>query len=179
MDFEKYVTAEARDEAKCYMYKRADGSAKLGEIFLRDEKSIEKTFGWIIFTVLLAADRATKFLAVSYLSEAVAQESVRFFSLSLYRNQGISFSLLGGFPAASLTASILGITVLGWLCLKNELFRSSKGVLFLWAGALGNFIDRLLYGYVIDWFYVGVYINLADIWLCAGCLMIFHRCVKA
>ena len=151
----------------------------MGEIFLRNEKSIEKMFGWVIFTVLLAADRATKLLAVFYLSETAAQESVRFFSLSLYRNQGISFSLLGGFPAASLTASILGIMVLGWLCLKNELFRSSKGALFLWAGALGNFIDRLFYGYVIDWFYVGVYINLADVWLCAGCLMIFHRCVKA
>jgi len=133
---------------------------------------------WGVFIVLLATDRFTKLLAVSYLSEA-ARESVRFFSLSLYRNQGISFSLLADFPLISLIASILGVAVLGWLCIKNDLFRSSKGVLFLWAGAIGNLIDRLLYGYVIDWFFVGVHINLADIWLCVGCLMIFHRCMKA
>jgi len=145
---------------------------------LHNEKNIKRVAGWLIFTVLLVADRVTKLLADFYLLEPTAQESVRFFSLSLYHNHGISFSLLGNFPSASLMASILGIAILGWLCLKNELFRSSKGVLFLWAGAIGNLIDRLLYGYVIDWFYIGLHVNLADIWLCAGCLMIFYRSLR-
>ena len=136
-----------------------------------DKKS---AFTWITFAALLIADRVTKFLAVFYLSETI-HENARFFSLSLHHNHGIAFSLLRGFPTVSLMASILGIAVLGGLCLKNASLRSSKGVLFLWAGAIGNLIDRLRYGYVIDWLYIGLYINLADIWLCTGCLMIFFH----
>ena len=135
-------------------------------------------FRWLAFAVLLLADRAAKFLAVSYLSETIAHENVRFLSLALRHNRGISFSLLENFPSASLAVSFLGVAILGALCLKNAWLRSSKGVLFLWAGAVGNLADRLLYGYVIDWLYIGIYINLADIWLCVGCLMIFYRCAK-
>jgi len=117
-------------------------------------------------------------LAAFYLPETTVQENARFISLSLHHNLGISFSLLKNFPSASLMVSILGIAILGGLCLKNVSLRSSKGALFLWAGTIGNLIDRLLYGYVIDWLYIGVYINLADIWLCAGCLMIFFTARK-
>ena len=131
----------------------------------------------LIFAALLIADRATKLLAGFYLSETLLKDA-RFFSLALYHNQGISFSLLKNFPSAGLAASILGVAVLGFLCLKNASVRSMSGVLFLWGGAIGNLTDRLLYGYVIDWFYVGVYINLADIWLCAGCLLVFYDCIK-
>ena len=139
-------------------------------------------FRWVTFAALLIADRAAKFLLPFYLPETIeniGRESVRFLSLSLHHNHGISFSLLKNFPSASLAASILGVIVLGFLCLKNVSLRSSIGVLFLWAGAIGNLTDRLLYGYVIDWFYIGIYINLADIWLCAGCLMVFSHYVKA
>ena len=136
------------------------------------------TFRWITFAALLITDRTAKLLAVLYLSETVVHGNANFFSLSLYHNHGISFSMLKNFPSVSLAASILGIVVLGIVCLKSVSLRSSTGVIFLWAGAIGNLIDRLLYGYVIDWLYVGIHINLADIWLCAGCLMIFSRYVK-
>ena len=156
--------------------------------FLRDDENVEnnkRAPKWIIFAALLTADRLTKLLAASYLAlpanleyETAARESARFFSLSLYHNHGISFSLFGNFPLISLMASILGVVILGGLCLKNDWLRSSKGVLFLWAGATGNLTDRLLYGYVIDWFYVGIHINLADVWLCIGCVMFFYRYAK-
>ena len=86
--------------------------------------------------------------------------------------------MLENYPSAGLIASILGIVIFGCLCLKNLSLRSGVGALFLWAGAIGNLTDRLLYGYVIDWLYIGVYINLADIWLCAGCLMILSSCAN-
>ena len=129
----------------------------------------------LIFAVLLIADRAAKFLMEFYMPETLGIGNARFFSLSLHHNQGISFSLLKNFPAAGLTMSILGVALLGFLCLKNARLRSMSGVPFLWAGAVGNLADRLLYGYVIDWLYVGMYINLADAWLCVGCLMVFSK----
>ena len=134
---------------------------------------------WSTFAALLIIDRAAKLLAAFYLSETIVQEEeTRFLSLSLHHNQGISFSLLKNFPSVSLIVSILGIVILGWLCLASVSLRSSKSMPFLWAGAIGNMLDRLLYGYVIDWLYIVVYINLADIWLCAGCLMTFLHYAK-
>jgi signal peptidase II len=79
------------------------------------------------------------------------------------------------FPLASLAASLVGAAILGILCLRYKSARSEPGAIFLWAGAIGNLADRLIYGYVIDWFYIGVYVNLADVWLCAGCLVILRR----
>ena len=147
-------------------------------IFYNDRRGEEPTFRWIAFAVLLIIDRAAKLSAVFYLHETIAQLNARFFSLSLHYNRGLSFSLLNNSPSAGLAVSILGTMALGVICLKDKSVRASTGVLFLWAGAAGNLTDRLLYGYVIDWFYVGVYINFADIWLCAGCLMIFSRYAK-
>ncbi|GHV26593.1 hypothetical protein FACS1894167_00150 [Synergistales bacterium] len=73
---------------------------------------------------------------------------------------------------------LLGIAVLMFLCVKSKMIRSTLGTVFLLAGAAGNLICRLMYGYVVDWIYVGGYINLADIWLCIGSLMIFHSALQ-
>jgi len=146
------------------------------------KKHITKASGWLIFTALLAADRVSKVLAAYYLRETSIAEGA-LLSLSLHRNYGISFSLLENFPLASLSISILGIALFGLLCLKNESLRHSRGVIFLWAGAIGNLADRLLYGYVIDWLRIetfglfglfGLYINLADIWLVVGGFNVFY-----
>ena len=71
--------------------------------------------------------------------------------------------------------ALAGIGVFGVLCVKSKAVRSMSGVVFLLAGSIGNLIDRLMRGYVVDWIYVGGYINLADIWLCVGSLMIFAQ----
>jgi lipoprotein signal peptidase len=69
------------------------------------------------------------------------------------------------------------MVILGFLCARYAPARKSLGMIFLWAGAAGNLTDRLYYGYVVDWIYVGGYINLADVWLCAGGLAIFAAAV--
>jgi signal peptidase II len=132
---------------------------------------------WIVFVVLTAIDRVTKCWAESSLFEADGNAVSP--SLFLYHNEGISFSMMKNFPRAGLTAAIFGIGILGFLCVKSARTRKLFGVIFLWAGAIGNLTDRLLYGYVVDWIYVGEYINLADLWLCAGGLVIFAEIIHA
>ena len=136
-------------------------------------------FRRITFAALLIADRATKQLAQLYLSAPEANANPGFLSLSLHYNAGISFGLLRNIPYAGLAASISGVAILGFLCRKNAALRSAFGVIFLWAGAICNLADRLLYGYVIDWLYVGLFVNLADAWLALGCVMVFYHCVRA
>ncbi|MDR3165103.1 MAG: signal peptidase II [Synergistaceae bacterium] len=132
---------------------------------------------WIVFVILLVADRAAKCWAKSNLPDALRNAPIG--SLFLHRNEGISFSLMKNFPHAALAISVLGMGILAFLCAKIAPVRKSFGVIFLWAGAAGNLADRLLYGYVIDWIYVGEYVNMADLWLAIGGIAAFAEIVRA
>lgn len=108
--------------------------------------------------LLAAADQFTKYLAASGLREhgpAVLIKGV--FQLCYVENTGAAFGILQGrtwlivlFVAAILCA-------LGAFYVKipaDRKYRPLKTVLaVLGAGAVGNLIDRLRFGYVIDFFY--------------------------
>jgi signal peptidase II len=128
-----------------------------------------------IFVFLVTVDKTTKYWAEFSLAENL---NAAFMSFALHYNAGISFSLMKNFPSFSAITALLGITLLGYFCIKIKSLRSLYGMIFLWAGAVGNLTDRIFYGHVIDWIYIGIYINLADVWLCLGCLMIFLEIIK-
>ena len=125
-----------------------------------------------VFAALFAADQLTKYLAVANLP--VAAGTPRFLSLALRYNYGISFSLSSESPQAAMALAAVSVVVLLMACAASRTLRSSLGVMFLWGGAAGNLIDRLIYGRVTDWLYAGVYLNAADLWLCAGFILVFR-----
>lgn len=54
---------------------------------------------------------------------------------------------------------------------------------FMLAGALGNFIDRVFRGFVVDFIYISLIdfpvFNLADIYVvCSGILLVLAVCLK-
>jgi len=96
-----------------------------------------------------------------------------------YYNSGIAF----GLPVAnSYTVAVSIILITGMLALtifawgKNNIF-ILLGWVFLAGGAISNLIDRIAYGYVIDYFFIFTgYINIADIMIASG-LLILLFCV--
>ena len=109
--------------------------------------------------LILSADRLTKLWALKY-------------SPWLYFNKGVSFSL---FESSGLLLSLSGFLLLAILYSK---FGEVCGFYLMLAGSVGNLIDRLTYGYVIDWLFVGIYINLADIFICTGALICLQNIYK-
>ena len=82
-----------------------------------------------------------------------------FFSLTRVHNTGAAFGLMNSvdfpFKAAILavlqTAALVGLTVyVAMLAPEQRLTR--LGLSFVIGGAIGNLIDRILYGYVLDFF---------------------------
>ena len=127
--------------------------------------------GRFFFILALTLDRVTKYWALSRFEPYRGERA--FLSLGLHFNRGISFSLLENRSYLSLAVTLTAIGFLGLLCAKSGRARSAPGMPFLWAGAAVNLTDRLLYGYVVDWIYIfRGYINLADVWLCAGGLAV-------
>jgi len=113
--------------------------------------------------VVIMLDQTTKVLAERLLSMHAAKPVIPgFFDLVLAYNKGAAFSFLaneGGWQRWFFTALAIGVSIFLILWLKRlqptEKLTAVALALIL-GGAVGNLIDRLLYGHVIDfihWYY--------------------------
>jgi len=105
---------------------------------------------------VIALDQATKLLVDGSMRLYQSIELLPFFQLTYLRNQGAAFSFLaqaGGWQRWFFI--VLAVAASGLICRwLARLDRSKVWEAAAWAlvlgGALGNLIDRSLYGYVID-----------------------------
>ncbi|MGQ0526515.1 MAG: signal peptidase II [Alphaproteobacteria bacterium] len=112
-------------------------------------------------------------------------EILPFFNLVMVWNKGISFGLFNhDTDYGPLILGIMTLLIVGfftwWLMKKNHPLQSA-GIILVIGGALGNLIDRVRFGAVIDFldFHVSGYhwpaFNIADSCICAGvALLLIH-----
>ena len=108
--------------------------------------------------VWVCLDQWTKWLADTMLSYGRAQEVLSVFDLTLLYNRGAAFSFLsdaGGwqrwmFSVLSVAASIFLIIEIP----RQKNLYSKLAFAMILSGALGNLIDRVRLGYVIDFVHV-------------------------
>jgi signal peptidase II len=105
--------------------------------------------------IILIADQFTKVLVIGYYQLGASTEVTSFFNLVRAHNSGAAFSFLSDasgwqrwfFSVIGVLAAILIV----WLLRSHsgqKLFSFAMACIL--GGAVGNVIDRLLYGYVID-----------------------------
>lgn len=120
--------------------------------------------------------------AVGYRSVTVIKHVLEF---NLVHNSGISYGWLAGKQVLILLMTFIAIGVLGYFFTKVDLKKKklyTTSMVLLLAGALGNAIDRVTLGYVIDFIhfpFLGYLLkslnftcNLADIYLTAGIIIL-------
>ena len=135
----------------------------------------------IIALVVAGLDQLTKALAMHYLAHRAPVEVIpSLANLVLVHNRGAAFSLLGDLPQANLilvAAALVALGAAAWLVMGppggNKVVQNCLGLIA--GGALGNLIDRLRLGRVVDFvdLHLGSYhwpvFNLADACItCAG-----------
>ena len=105
--------------------------------------------------LLVVADQWTKYAITSNLRYGESVAITSFFNLVLVYNKGAAFSFLsdaGGWQRVFFIGiTCVAIVVLSWLIAKHEsekLFR--WGLTLILGGAIGNLIDRVAYGHVVD-----------------------------
>lgn len=63
----------------------------------------------------------------------------------------------------------------------ETLFLAQRGAVLFFAGAIGNFIDRVRQGYVVDFFYFSLInfpiFNVADIYVTAAAFLLIFLCL--
>ncbi|MEM6381221.1 MAG: signal peptidase II [Pseudomonadota bacterium] len=142
--------------------------------------------GIVIALVGLLADQATKGAILStFEADPFAKIPVTsFFDLVLVWNYGISYGLFQAGSQAEvffLIAIKVAITLalIIWLVRNTDLLTAvALGLLI--GGAIGNTIDRIIHGAVVDFvslhaagFYWYVF-NLADVWVVAGVALLLY-----
>lgn len=111
---------------------------------------------YVIAIVFVLLDQATKYLADTYLSYGQPVYVLPFFNITLHYNTGAAFSFLsnaGGWQRwfFVVISSGVSLALIVWIGLiKNQQRLLSFALLMILAGAVGNLIDRVLWGYVVD-----------------------------
>jgi len=111
---------------------------------------------WLALSVIiLMADQFTKVLVLGYYQLGDSTPVTGFFNLVRVHNSGAAFSFLansGGWQRWFFTGiGTLAALVILWLLKKHaaqKLFALALACIL--GGAIGNVIDRVLYGYVVD-----------------------------
>lgn len=138
----------------------------------------EKSYFLFLAVILVLADQISKYFA-SRLSETVPV-MLNVFHITFVKNTGIIFGVL---PGANSIILWLYVVVIGLLVYFYDQFpkdRFSKIMLALvFAGVIGNFIDRIAFGYVIDFidFRIWPVFNIADICLNVGIIGIVRKSI--
>ena len=137
---------------------------------------------WIgLAALVLLADQFTKLLIINtfQLGEGFAVTS--FFNIVRVHNEGAAFSFLanaGGWQRWFFTGlGLVATTVMVWM-LKQHPGQKLFGfaIACILGGAIGNVIDRVLYGYVVDFldfYYAGIHFpafNVADSGITIGAM---------
>jgi len=152
----------------------------------------DKPMHWLWLSILVVLlDQVTKQAAESFLLLHKALAVMPGFNLTLMYNEGAAFSFLsqaGGWQRwfFIVLSSVISIALFIWLqqLQKSGAAQNQKiltaGIALILGGAVGNLIDRILFGHVIDFiqvYYATLYwpaFNIADsaITLGAGFLII-------
>lgn len=133
----------------------------------------------IIVGLVLCLDQLTKYLILARLSEGQSLAVIEnVFHLTLVKNPGIVFGLwpqqtkINIFLLFSLFIIVIILSVLRQIKEFKTIQRIALALIL--AGALGNLIDRLCWGYVIDFldFRIWPVFNLADASITIGAVLV-------
>jgi signal peptidase II len=143
---------------------------------------------WLgVAVIVILFDQLTKIAVAKVFAYGSSHAIAPFFNLVLVYNRGAAFSFLamaGGWQRWAFTA--LGVAAAILICYLLKRHGNQKmfctALALIMGGAIGNVIDRLLYGHVIDFldFHVGAWhwpaFNLADSAITVGAaLLVFDE----
>lgn len=140
---------------------------------------------WLwVSLVVIVLDQTSKFIASGMLILHDPVAVLPFFNLTLMHNTGAAFSFLAGASGwqrwfFTVLAMIVSVVLVVWLRrLQPQDKWMAAALALVLGGAVGNLIDRVMYGYVVDfiqlyykdWYYPAF--NIADSAITVGAVML-------
>lgn len=132
-----------------------------------------------LLVILIGADQALKYWTVTHLALGESTELLPgVLQLTRLHNYGAAWSSLSGKTVVLLIVTTALLIAVAWLLVK-KIVRHRLGVaagLFILGGGLGNMIDRVWHGYVVDMLDISPLFeypvfNLADCFVVVGAVL--------
>jgi len=146
---------------------------------------MSRAWRWFaLAAAIVAADQLTKWLVLAYFENRIPRVALTdFFNLVLVFNKGAAFSLFAqaaGWQTPLLAAFALAAAVIVSVLIVRNPGRGllCLGLALILGGALGNLVDRLRFGHVVDfldfhalgWHWPAF--NVADSAICIGAVIL-------
>lgn len=111
----------------------------------------------LICCILMGIDQAVKYWCYFYLREHGPITLIKgVFSFTYTYNPGAAWGMMNGSVLLSILPLILGAALIFFyhrIPATKRMLPLNIGLMFLFSGAVGNWIDRVTYGYVQDFLY--------------------------
>lgn len=117
---------------------------------------------WLTAMFVVIADRLSKMAVIRNLEYGEWTAVCPGLSITHVRNPGIAFSLFAdGGPLTRILLHLVILTavvVIAWMVVRHGQNRILPGIAFglVLGGAVGNLVDRVIYGWVLDFIHVWV-----------------------
>lgn len=132
----------------------------------------------LIIVLCIAADQLTKICAAANLKDISTLPIIEnIFHFTYVENRGAAFGMLTDHRWVFMILSVVGIAaIFVYLTVtKPKSWWMRLALCFIVGGGVGNMIDRIARGYVIDFIdcrFINFYVfNVADSFVCVGCAM--------
>ncbi len=131
----------------------------------------------VVACLIFLADRLSKYLVMANMTEGQSIPLIPpFLYVTYVQNRGAAFGFLQG--QVALLSAIAVVCLLFIITQWNKIMAKSSfvrwGVLIALAGAIGNLLDRLRWGAVIDFLDIRIFIfNVADVAIVLGVALLF------
>lgn len=132
----------------------------------------------LIIVLCIAADQLTKICAAANLKDISTLPIIEnIFHFTYVENRGAAFGMLADHRWVFMILSVVGIAAIFiYLTVtKPKSWWMRLALCFIVGGGVGNMIDRIARGYVIDFIdcrFINFYVfNVADSFVCVGCAM--------
>ena len=132
---------------------------------------------FLISLVIIVLDQITKHLVLKYMNPFESIEIFPFLHIVSVRNTGGAFGMFKSVGSTLFIAvSVMAIIFVIWLLIRAK--EGYFGLSLILGGAIGNLIDRLHYGWVVDFidFSIGKFhwpaFNVADSALTIGVIVV-------
>ena len=141
----------------------------------------------IISIILLCIDQISKLLVVNLLTKTDSITIIKnFFYLTYINNDGAAFSILVGERIFLILIAVLVIVMLIRYIKKNNIQNKLElvSISLIIGGSLGNLMDRVVRGYVIDFLDFKIFnynfpiFNLADTFIVIGVFLLLLKEIR-